>query len=244
MKNRKTFKFREIEEKEELEKFMKLRYRTYFNCSMRNFLKTNDDQIDIDIYDLHSRHFGLFCNDEPAGFMRVVEHKDEIYNTKVYSIGRKYNIFNERDHSKNGLKKFYYPDFPFINHPKIPRSIKTFYDKLKKSGEGLAEASRLMLMGEKGLSKARFLIECGVVLYVLICVGQKHAVINCDQGHERFYRQYGFKTINESEEYHLRGRTTSSSHLLSLSSIPENYHEKFEAMVDEFVKTKQMVREL
>ena len=75
MKNQKTYKFREIVDEDELEKFMRLRYETYFNSSMRNFLQINDEKIDIDIYDLHSRHFGLFCEEKPIGFIRVVIHQ-------------------------------------------------------------------------------------------------------------------------------------------------------------------------
>ncbi len=249
MRHPKTYQFREIVDENELEKFMRLRYETYFNSAMRNFLQINDEKIDIDIYDLHSRHFGLFCEEKPIGFIRFITNKNELYNHKVFSIGLKYKKLKKEIHGEREIKKYEYSDFPFVSYSETPTSIKDYYSNLIEKKERIIEGSRLMLIGEnKGLNKVQFFMECAVVLCVLINNREKYAIVNCDGNHKRFYTQFGFKTINNSETYYLRGRAKKSSHLLSLpltlASIPKRYHTKFEEMAEEFKTTNQIIRNI
>ncbi|MEP1489181.1 MAG: hypothetical protein ABJK28_12205 [Algibacter sp.] len=218
---------------------------------MKNFLALNDHEIDIDIYDLQSRHFGLFCEDKPAGFLRIVYPKKELYQENIFNIGCKYNIFSQKTHNKKDITNLDYPDFPFISYSKVPCSIQNYYNNLNAKNETLVEPSRLMLFQNvSGINKAKFLTECAIVLYHLICIGKKHAVINCDVRHERFYQRYGFEKINSTENYHLKDRNTKSSSLLTLrlasslkaSPVCKEYHDSIENMVNEFNNTNVITR--
>ena len=79
----KTYTFREITEKEELEKFFRLRYEVYSDCRCQSILKKNGHPIDIDYYDVHSRHYSLACENEHAGYLRIVLPKEEIIQNHV-----------------------------------------------------------------------------------------------------------------------------------------------------------------
>jgi len=246
----KQYKFKEIYNEIELEQFLKLRYKTVFNSSVKNFLAFNEHEIDIDIYDLQSRHFGLFCEDKPAGFLRLVYPKKEVYQEHVFNIGCKYNIFSHKKHSKREIENLDYPDFPFISYPNTPCSIQNYYKILTAKEETLVEPSRLMLFQNiNGVNKAKFLTECAIAVYVLTCMGKKHAVINCDVRHERFYQRYGFQKVNntEGESYHLKNKNATllalcMSSSLRASPICETYHDSIENMVDEFSNTNAITR--
>lgn len=230
---------------------MELRYDKYLNSPMKNFLEINPHKIDIDIYDLKSRHFGLFCEDEPGGFLRIVYPKMELYQENVFNIGCRYNMFCPNKHSSKNIEHLEYPEFPFISYPKVPSSIRQFYDSLKAKNEKLVETSRLMLFQNvQGFNKAKFLTECALVIYMLSCIGSKHAVINCDTRHERFYQRYGFHKVDNKEEYHVKDRKSKASSLqvlslamsLKTSPVTKEYHEIIENMAEEFRNTDQITR--
>lgn len=242
------FKFRELHDEQELTQFMKLRYDKYLSSPMKNFIDINPHKIDIDIYDLQSRHFGLFCEDEPGGFLRIVYPKMEVYQENVFNIGRRYNVFCPDKHSAANIERLDYPEFPFISYPKVPRPIQQFYDSLCAKNEKLVEPSRLMLFQNvQGLSKAKFLAECAIVIYVMTCMGSKHAVINCDTRHGRFYQRYGFYHLENKEEYNVNTiesslQVLSMADCLQTSPVAEEYREMLEAMVEEFSTTNELVR--
>jgi len=92
----KKYTFREITEKDELEKFFKMRYSIYSNCRMNGFVKCNEHSIDIDAYDVHSRHYALTCENVNAGYLRVVLPREEMFQDQVLEIGRKYHLLNSK----------------------------------------------------------------------------------------------------------------------------------------------------
>ncbi|MEP3570689.1 MAG: hypothetical protein ABJN28_11265, partial [Flavobacteriaceae bacterium] len=157
----KKFTFRELHDEEELIKFMELRYNKYLNSPMKNFLNLNPHKIDIDIYDLQSRHFGLYCEDEPGGFLRVIYPKTEVYQEAVFNIGCRYNVFCANKHSLKNIENLEYPEFPFISYPEVPGPIRQFYDVYNAKNEKMVEVSRLVLFeNAQGFGKAKFLTEC------------------------------------------------------------------------------------
>lgn len=249
-----TFQFREITDQGELEQFMKLRYRTYLNNEMRNFLSINDHHIDIDLYDLHSKHFGLFCGIQPAGYFRIVLHKNETYNAQVFSIGRNYQIFNTDCHSKAQLQKFGYPDFPFVSYYKIPEPVKYFYYSFSEEmKQKTTEAGKLMLFnGFLGYKKVRMIIECAAALFKSLFNDYHRSSLNCFARHEKFYQLYDFKTIYRGDEYKItpleKQYSARVSCLMILSiksqSLPEDLQRDVTNMADEFRNYQQINRKL
>jgi len=236
------YKFREIESENELENIMHLRYERYLNSSKKEFIKLNEQKIDIDIYDLHSKHFGLFYKNDPVGSIRLVCHKSEIYDERAFNIGLRNGIFTEENHSHESIIQNDYPDFPFVSNAEVPNSVTNFYKNVSSQKNAILEGSRLLLTGKhKGLRLATFVIECAIV-YSIICTGKKHAILNCDSSHERFYKRYGFETINNTETYYVKGRTTAPSQVLSLSTIGQQYKDQFEQMASEYKSSNKILR--
>ncbi len=236
------YKFREIKSEKELKQFMQLRYETYLESVNRDFIKEDKNRLDIDVYDLHSKHFGLFYNEEPIGSVRLVMHKSKVYDKRAYNIGLKNGKFKEQYHNHKNILKSDYPEFPFISNTEIPSSVAKFYSKFSKNKKNLLEASRLTLVEKfKGLSQVKFLIESTIV-YFMVQNENNHAVLNCNSSHERFYNRYGFKTINTKDKYFLKGRTSTSSSVLSLSSVEDKYQEQFQQMAYEYKSSKTITR--
>jgi predicted GNAT family N-acyltransferase len=241
----KTFTLREITDAAELENAFRLRYEVYSNSSNQVFLKQNSHKVDINIFDLHSKHYGLFAeNNELAGYLRVVLGRNELYNSEVFEIGKKLEIFTESEHSFENIKKIATADFPFLSFPTVPDSIKSCYNTLKSKKEGFVEAGRIAVSEKyRGARISTFLIECAVVIYVILSIGQRHAVICCSKEHSFFYQRYGFKPFGQSEPYDVfRTKKMALSLSLSLSSIPKYLHEKFEQMAAGFKKSGKMQR--
>lgn len=237
------YKFREIINENELEKFMHLRYKTYAESVNQDFIKKNNQELDIDIYDIHSKHFGLFYDNEPVGAIRLVHHKSEIFDERAYNIGLKNGVFAEDFHSKENILKYDYPDFPFISNKELPESIRDFYNNVNEK-EFITEGSRLILVGKhKGLSLARFLVE-STIAYSVFCKESTHSILNCNSSHQRFYKQYGFENIDADKEYFLKGRVDKSSSVLSLSKVGNGYEDKFNDMANQFITTQSITRSI
>jgi predicted GNAT family N-acyltransferase len=246
-----TYTFREITEADELEQAFRLRYEVYSSCRCSVFLNTNLNKIDIDSYDLHSKHFGLFINEnELAGYFRVVFDKNEYYNSDVLYIGRKFNFFPGTEYTLEGIKHIERADFPFLSYTGIPESTISFYKVLKNKGEGIAECSRLIIKEEhRGVKVSILLLECAIVLYILICIGSKHAVLSCVKEHSILYKRYGFQPIGEEQGYSLFGSerlsmclTLSLSLSLSSSPLPKYYQPKLESMAAEYSITGKITK--
>jgi predicted GNAT family N-acyltransferase len=248
-----TYTFREITEADELEQAFRLRYEVYSSCRCSSFLKSNSNEIDIDSYDQHSRHFGLFINNnEMVGYLRIVLHRNDYYNSAVLDIVNKFNFFQEGLCSFEFIKNTERADYPFLSYPDIPANIKSFYDSIKDKREGLAEGSRLIIKEQfRGIRTSIFMMECIILLYIIICMGKRHAIINCVKEHSSFYKRYGFETICDGRVYNIFGSikeavclTIPLSNSLSASTVPLNLHSKLAGMAAEYSITGQITKTL
>ena len=194
----KNYTFREITDREELLNLFLFRYKVYWECETKVFLKENESKIDTDHFDVHSRHFGLFYGNDLAGCMRVVYPKDEITNYDVLTLGKQCGLLDESDYfHKNGKAPF-----PFLSYNGVPQSHWQFYNDLASRNERLAESSRFMLHPEhRSIRTSKFLCECAVTLYVLFCIGKKHATTCVRKEHAPFYERYGFIPIANGESF-------------------------------------------
>jgi hypothetical protein len=115
-----TYSFQEITDPSEMEKLFRLRYRVYSESDLAPFLKKNDHQVDKDVYDLHSRFYGIYCNDQLIAGVRAVIDRRDYYNPEVYEIGRKYGIYAEDKSNHEKLINSDYADFPFLSYSGVP----------------------------------------------------------------------------------------------------------------------------
>jgi hypothetical protein len=242
----KSFRFQEITEKDELEVYFRLRYEIYSNSIVKGLIRENKNHIDIDYFDIHSRHYSLMNGNNIAGYFRVVLPKNELTNTKVLEIGQKYQLLDETEYfHKNGRAPF-----PFLCYEGVPRSYWEYYNELHNKNEQLAESSRLILHPDyRSIRTSKFLVECAMALFILICIGKMHAVVSCRHDHGSFYENSGFIPIANGEsfinhEFNTIAFTLPLSQSLSTSSVPKQLHAKIEEMAEEFRSTGKIEREL
>jgi predicted GNAT family N-acyltransferase len=232
------YTFREITEKEELEQFLRLRFDIYSGCRCRSILKNTGHPIDIDYYDVHSKHYAMTCGNKNAGYFRVVMPKEELTQQSIIEIAGKYSIFSDYDRYLNSEAA----PFPFLCYKEIPQSYWNFYKSMKRGNKNLAEASRLILIPDfRTIRTSRFLIECAIVLYLIICFGKIQAVLSCNVNHKSFYEYYGFKAIGEENGLSTYG---FDSVAMSLVSLPDQHHLRLEEMTSEFKSNGKIEREL
>jgi predicted GNAT family N-acyltransferase len=240
-----TCTFREISESVELEQAFRFRYLEYSQCRLSIFLKKNVDQLDLDDFDLHSKHFGVFTEDGlMVGYLRVVLEKDQFYNPAVFEVGKHYGLYTDAWHSFGSLQQREIADFPFLSYPFVPEGIHSFYQSLKARNVGLAEASRLIIARNfRGLRSCALLIECAMMLFMIICYNRRHAVISVCEDHVKFYEKYGFRPLQERRTYNLF-RMSKETVCLSLSSVPSNLPARIKEMTEVFLKTGKVERTL
>lgn len=256
------YSFRKITSKQALKHFMQLRYQSYQNSALNCILKENKQQIDISIHDLHAEHFGLYCNDQPAGYLRFVFPRNEKYDSKAFEIGKELAFFNEVTHSKSALQSNQYPEFPFLNYPDITHQMQDYYASLQKKQECIIEPSRMTIFEEfKGIRAFMFLFECAIVLYMIQCTRKSHALVCCHRKYASFYQRYGLQKIEGSARSIKINNTTipdyqyesleliynpvkSIEQSLQNSEIPVKYQPTFNAMYQEYLNHHQIARNL
>jgi hypothetical protein len=102
-----VYTFREISDKETLKRCFQFRYQIYSESLMKEFLKENNNKIDIDYYDIHSRHYVLLQDDNLIGYIRTVLPKDELTNYEVLEIGKEFRLLtNQKYFEQNNIAPF------------------------------------------------------------------------------------------------------------------------------------------
>jgi predicted GNAT family N-acyltransferase len=240
-----TYSFREIIDADELEKAFRFRYEVYTSCSNIGFLKPNEKKIDIDIFDLHSKHYGIFTQDgEIVANIRVVLDKGEFQNDNVFKIARKLNLLYSSVDSNQEIKIFETCDYPFLSYSSVPSSVKSHYQKLRSNKIGFAEAGRLIIKEEyRGIRLSSLLLDCAMILFILICHENKYAVLCCDEHHRLFYEKYGFRPFGDGQQYDIYG-TSKLSMYLCPEVLPENLKTKFQGMSAEYKITGKITKTL
>ncbi|MFH1118894.1 MAG: hypothetical protein V1775_03670 [Bacteroidota bacterium] len=246
----KTYTFQEITKQDELVKLFRLRYQVYGNSDLAPLLKKNEHEMDIDVFDLHSRFFGIWCNNELAAGIRAVVDKRDYYNPLVYEIGHKYNFYNGEADSQEKLVSAGFADFPFLSYASVPVEIKRFYDEQRKDKKVFMSSRCVIDENYRGLKTIQFLTE-GIIMIGMLLSGEKAGLAVTDVSilHSKFYDRYGFSPIKNCSEYYIGERPSMTiamflSTSLSLSSVPQYFHSKFEEMMLEYSSTHKITRTL
>jgi hypothetical protein len=155
----KTYTFQEITEPLEMEKLFGLRYKVYSECELAPFLAKNEYHIDMEVYDLHSRFFGIYCSNELVSGVRAVHNKRDYFNYKVFEIGHKFNLYSEDKDSQAKLENLDYPDFPFLSYPEVPQEIKQFYEDQRKDRKVYMSNRCVIDTNHRGLKTIQLLTE-------------------------------------------------------------------------------------
>jgi hypothetical protein len=198
----KTFTFREITDPAEMEKLFRLRYQVYSESDLAPFLKKNEHQVDMDVYDLHSRFYGIYCKDQLVAGVRAVIDRRDYYNPEVYDIGSKYGIYSEDKSSQEKLIRADYADFPFLSYAGVPEEVKQFYETQKKDKKVYMSSRCVIDANHRGLKIIQFLTESIAILITQLC-GEKVglAITDVSISHSKFYSRYGFFPIETAPTY-------------------------------------------
>ncbi len=241
---KKLYTFSEITSKKELEEAFKLRFMVYSGSESSILLKQNSSRIDINIFDIHSRHYAIKANGRIIGYLRTVLPRNELVNESVIEIGEKYGLLSRKE-CFNGDEKALYP---FLSYNETPSSHHDYYKSLRDKNEAVVEVSRLIIHPEfRSINSAKFLLESALVLYTKFCFGKIHSVVDCFRHHAELYKRYGF-TIIPGGEYLLFGMpryTLSLPMVRSItdSTVPSSLHGKLLQMCDEFNSKGETRRE-
>ena len=241
----KTLTFREITKPDEVEKAFRLRYEEYSKSRVSPILKKNEEKVDMDIFDLHSRHFGLFTNkNEMIGGIRVVLDRKEFYHSGVFEIGKKYGIFTDASHAKDCITNSPMADFPFLSYSNLPEKILCRYNEMKEKHTSFAECSRLIIKESfRGIKFSVFLIDCAMMLFMEICSRKKHAILGCYRDHGAFYKRMGFIHFGDDQGYLMFEKIADVLYLPSdLSTMPNHLRIKFEQLAIKFSKTGKITK--
>lgn len=237
------YTFSEITGKKELEMAFRLRYEEYLHSRMHCYLEKNESQVDIDVYDLHSKHYGLFLNgQELVGYIRVVLDPEECFNEEVSALGKHFGLFSGEEHTPEKLNESPVADFPFLSYPKVSPGIKALYTGLKKKKEGFAEASRMIISRDhRGMKLFVFIMECAMMLFIRISMSRKNAMIHCCRDHGLYYKRYGFRPFNNEEGYEEFGMHKMLL-CMPASASPLNLPAKLYALAGDFGERGEISR--
>lgn len=231
-----TFVFREITEKAELEHAFRMRYHVYQHSENKAFIRDNEQQIDIDGFDLHSKHFGFFRQHEMVGYVRA------IFPAKIYT-----NPLAEAMKAKYGtlIPQTMKEDYPFLSYENVPASHFEFKRTLEDNGDVICEASRFIIHPRyQSSGAARLLIESSLSTHIQHedC---SYVVINCCPTHERFYTRYGIKNIDDNRSYTTNGvEKITLAISMAPAAIPEPYREYLLELNNQYRQTQQIVMTL
>ena len=235
MKRKITFK--EIQKVEELEQCLKLRYDYFNNPQYKVFLNGNKSGIDLDEFDKFGRHWVVVDEtNEIIGYARVIQRKT---NAKVLpliqQIKSKYLLC---EHSvKNGENPF-----PMMIYQtcKSKSFLTSFLSK--NTEKEVFELSRFIIKKGSSFRISKFMVNAGLGIYKH-CFQAKTVILACNENHEKFWRQYGFRNIKEQNTYMVD--QLSSVNLFSrLDGINPTIINRFEDFSGQYKKEKKISIEI
>ncbi|MEM6700619.1 MAG: GNAT family N-acyltransferase, partial [Bacteroidota bacterium] len=219
MNNRITFK--EVFAVEDLEKCFQLRLRKYGDYCRQAFLEGNSQEIDIDPFDLYSKHWAVYNQDnEIISCARIVqEEKNWRIEDQIKALIEKYKITKFSCRISN---------FPIVNY-QSDDSRQGLASFLKDNTRKLVfELSRFVVENDSSLKIPRFTINAGLGIYKY-CYQSEMMILSCADKHEKFWHHYGFKKIKENSAYETRGAVRS----VNLYSQLTNIHPRFDQELEE-----------
>jgi hypothetical protein len=222
--------FRAPRSEAELEDLMRLRYRVYYDHDgMRAFLTPNPHAIDLDAYDTNAHHVGLFRDDTPVGYARLITITRGPQAEWVESIARRHPGLSPQVQADAQL--------PVLNYAK--HVINQAKDWLLGRGGQIVEASRLSLAAEhRSYRMGRFFAHALVSYWYL--AGFDTAVVSVRVSHARMWKSIGFRVAPGTQEYDLKGFQANVL-VLSRQWLPRKEQKIVYAMTQQFRRDGQML---
>lgn len=183
-----TYYFRELQNQQEMLEFLHLRYTRYARAHGADFLAANEHELDLDHYDLRSRHYGLFVEESDQqkliGGLRIIQNKPVLATIRML---RNMGLLDQSIVSTESKV------LPILSHFEDHGS--EAFNDLLENATFASEGSRLVLKEEyQSLRLAKFIISNAIILHL----NRKEewvAFVTCRPLHARLYQSYGFDHV-------------------------------------------------
>lgn len=236
------FVFREVRNVDELLELLKLRYEVYINSRLKGFLNENPEQIDVDLYDVKARHFGLYRVNSRTkiliGCIRVVN---------VNIITRSATMIEYLKKYYTSINKSVNADFdaplPMLTYGPEGKTIERQYNHWINDGEHVVEVGRLCLHTDfRDLRLARILAESTLALGFYGRYNVDRALFTCNCSHKLFYRKYGFAQISgTSDKFWTKPGASGVALMSTPNDIPHFIRKRLQNMADEFDNSSSII---
>ncbi len=190
--NNRYYVLREAQNVTELEAFLKHRYLSFKESKYGKMINDNNHGLDIDGYDLQSRHFGLFeftgRSSRVVGYVRLVQNKIGPQLKDIWQLSLQYpDLINNIDYDIN----LPYPSMKYLEDPSIFQNAINKYEKI-------VEASRLTIHPSvRTLSLASFVIQ-SITAITYTSFDINAGLVSCKLSHLGFYRKLGCILLGKS----------------------------------------------
>ncbi len=230
-----TIIFRRLAIPDEFLAAYKLRYDVYQQYWYRCLLHVHENEFDVDTFDKHSIHFGLFKKEDLIGHVRLVIAKEKINEVEISSpYIPAHLVFDDNGGELYSLPALatYAKNIEFMD----------YFQSILPLGRVL-EASRLVIGQEyRNNALANFLIQSALVVTDVLCMNGGTVLINCLENHLPYYLRMGFEKVVQGEI------NTNPVHLLTLklplnrsrSSTPSYSYQNLAQSMDEYLTNGQI----
>ena len=234
---KKRLTFKEVVDARDLIDCFRLRYQQYDNPEYRLFLNENIHELDIDAFDLHSRHWAVYSDlNQILGYARIV-HKEEntAVSMQIQKIIEAYDLNITSDANPNN----YLPILRFQSDSASP-TVGQFFERHNK--QKVVELSRFMIRKGSPLRTSKFMVNAGLGIYRHLLDIDK-VVLACNDTHEKFWSLYGFKNMHKNQTYHI-GSLKSVNLFSDLSDIHSSLSIRLENYAKQYHSKKEISIEL
>lgn len=223
--------FKEVCGVEDLERCFKFRLQKYKACHRQAFLNGDNLEIDIDGFDVYSKHWGVYDQKgEIISYARIVQ-KD-----KNLSIASQIEEL---------LEKHSIPDFApqktsfpitIYQTTESKQAITSLF--ANNAGKRVFELSRFVTQCGSPLSISKFIVNAGLGVYKY-CYQSEMIILSCTEKHEKFWRHYGFKNMEEDLVY-------KKDHVKSVNLYSQltGIHPKLNCKLEEYAQQYQSKQEI
>jgi hypothetical protein len=231
------FEFREAANIEELRQLLKLRCKVYHESRMAGFSHKNTDGFDLNYYDLHARHFGLFKVDNgatiPIGYHRPVGEFESPVKREVMQIVAENPDLFESMSSVPGAP------LPVMSYFPEASVLHELYRSCMSKGELMMEPTKYSIdKCSSSLQLAKHIIEAELAIH-FFCIGVTHALMCVHVNHERFYSRYGFARVAGTNVCPVNGLPVVAI-AVSRNAIPEALRPRLTKMAVAYLETRKV----
>lgn len=228
------FVYREAANANELEILLRLRYHAFRDSQLKGFVAENETGLDLDCYDLRSRHFGLFHHAEnhtvAVGYHRVVSDEYGPHWQNIMTLASQSSQQYERV-CQTPVKPL-----PLMTYHPQAKILEDYYNQLKSEGRKICEGSRLTLSEPfRSIELVRHIIGSAVTIFFDIC-RYDLGLVALSPSHRRFYTPFGFTDVDQINVFKIFGVSLTCLKITA-NAIPKTLKNSIHQMGEAFEET-------